>query len=142
MRAESAASAERNAEVMRCYLEQVVGEGKFELIPELAAEDMEDHTNDIPGRAGLVAHVTGFRERIPDVEVTVQRVIASADEVVGVWRWQGTHSADMFGVPATGRQLDVVTASIFEMRDGMIVDYRVVTGALQAVQQMGVSITL
>ncbi len=135
-------SQERNAEVMRRYLEEVVGEGKLELIPELAAEDMEDHSSDIPGRAGLEAHVTGFRRCIPDVEVTVQRVIASSDEVVGVWRMRGTHSAELFGVPATGRALDITVASIFKMRDGKIVDYMVVSGALRAVQQMGVSITL
>lgn len=135
-------SAARNAEVMRRYLEEVVGAGMLELIPELAAEDMEDHSNDIPGRAGLEAHVTRFRQSIPDVEVTVLRIIASFDDVVGVWRWRGTHSAELFGVPATGRALDVTIASIFKMRHGKIVDYMVVAGALQAVQQMGVSITV
>lgn len=103
---------------MRRYLEEVVGDGKLELIPELAAEDMEDHSSDIPGRAGLEAHVTRFRQCIPDVEMTVLRVIASFDDVVGVWRWRGTHSAELFGVPATGRALDVTIASIFKMRQG------------------------
>ncbi len=135
-------SQDRNAEVMRRYLEEVAGKGKLELIPELAAEDMEDHSNDIPGRAGLEAHVTGFRRCIPDIQVTVQRVIASSDEVVGVWRWRGTHSAELFGVPATGRALDVTVASIFKMRDGKIIDYVVVAGALSALRQMGVSIAV
>ena len=87
------------------------------------------------------------------VPCATERCVVSADrnaevmrryleEVVGVWRWRGTHSAELFGVPATGRALDITVASIFKTRDGKIVDYMVVAGALQAVQQMGVSITL
>ncbi|MCY3813614.1 MAG: nuclear transport factor 2 family protein [Gammaproteobacteria bacterium] len=67
---------QRSEEVMRRYLTEVVAQGKLEVIDELAADDMVDHTQSIPGKAGLVAHVTRFRERNKDVELTVERVIA------------------------------------------------------------------
>ena len=50
-----------------------------------------DPTQTIPGRAGLAAHVKSFRERNRDVELTVERIIASEDEVVGIWTWRATH---------------------------------------------------
>lgn len=46
-------SRQRAEEVMRRYLTEVVAQGKLELIDELAAEDMVDHTQAIPGRAGV-----------------------------------------------------------------------------------------
>ena len=45
---------QRSEEVMRRYLTEVVAQGKIELIEQLAAEDIVDHTQTIPGRAGLV----------------------------------------------------------------------------------------
>jgi steroid delta-isomerase-like uncharacterized protein len=135
-------TAERSEEVMRRYLTEVVAQGKFELIEELAAEDMQDHTQSIPGRAGLERHVRGFRETLPDVEVTVERIIATENEAIGIWKWRGTHSKQMFGVPATGRTVECRACSIFMLRDGMLVDYEVFSESLSAVRQMGVPIEL
>jgi steroid delta-isomerase-like uncharacterized protein len=131
-------SQQRSAEVMRTYLEQVVGKRRYELIPQLAAEDMIDHTQPVKGRQGLVNHVRTFHETFPDVTIQVKRIIASEDEVVGVWRLKGTHSQELFGVPATGRVLEFDVASIFKLRDGMLVDYTLVAGGLEAAIQMGI----
>lgn len=135
-------TAERNAEVMRLYLEEVVGSGKLHLLDEIAAEDMVDHTAVAAGwgtgRPGLVRHVTYFRQTLPDLAVTVQRLIASDDEVVGIWRVAGTHQGSLFGYPATGRRLEWSNASVFKVDHGKITDYTGVWGALEAVQGMGV----
>ncbi len=133
-------SRERSEEVMRRYLTEVVAQGRYELIEELAAEDMVDHTQTTPGRAGLEHHVRGFRESRPDVEVHVERIIASDDEAVGIWTWRATHSHQMFGVQATGRTVERRVASVFRLKDGMLVDYEVFADALATVRQMGAKI--
>ncbi|MYJ74771.1 MAG: ester cyclase [Gammaproteobacteria bacterium] len=135
-------SRQRAEEVMRRYLTEVVGEGKLELIDELAAEDMVDHTQTIPGRAGLVAHVKSFRERNRDVELNVERIIASDDEVVGIWTWRATHSTDMYGVPPLGAKLEVRVASIFRLRDGMVIEYEVISDALTGFRRMGADVEI
>ncbi|MDE0440760.1 MAG: ester cyclase [Gammaproteobacteria bacterium] len=135
-------SQQRAEEVMRRYLTEVVAQGKLELIDELAAEDMVDHTQTIPGRAGLAAHVKSFRERNRDVELTVERIIASEDEVVGIWTWRATHSTDMYGVPPLGGKLTVRVASIFRLRDGMLVDYEVISDALTGFRRMGADVQI
>ncbi len=58
------------------------------------------------------------RAPLPDLTVHVDRVIASADEVVGVWRVAGTHQGTLFGYEATGQRLEWSNASIFTVRDG------------------------
>jgi steroid delta-isomerase-like uncharacterized protein len=135
-------TAEQNAEVMRRYLEEVVGSGNLPLLDEIAAEEMVDHTAVAAGwgtgRQGLIKHVTYFRQTLPDLVVTVERLIASDEEVVGIWRVVGTHQGPLFGYPATGRRLEWSNASIFKVAAGRIIDYTGVWGALEAVHGMGV----
>ena len=135
-------TAERNAEVMRRYLTEVVAGGDLSVLSEIAAPDMVDHTAVAAGwgtgRDGLVRHVTYFRGTLSDLAVSVERIIASEDEVVGIWRVSGTHRGPLFGYPATGRPLEWSNASIFRLAEGRIVDYAGVWGALDAVHGMGV----
>lgn len=135
-------TAERCAEVMRRYLTEVVGGGDLSVLEEISAPNMVDRTAVAAGwgtgRAGLVRHVTYFRQTLPDLVVTVERIIASDDEVVGVWRVRGSHQGPLFGYPATGRALEWSNASIFRVAGGLITDYSGVWGALEAVHGMGV----
>ena len=133
---------ERCEEIMRRYLTEVVAQGKLELLPELAAEDMEDHTNDTPGRAGLMQHVTGFRSAIPDLELELERIIASDDGVVGLWTWTGTPAREFFGVPPTGVKVSCKVASVFQIKDGMLADYVVFADAMGTAKQMGAEVKL
>jgi len=134
------------AEVMRLYLEEVVARGNLALLDEIAAEDMVDHIAVAagwgPGRQGLVKHASYFRSVMGDLQVDVERIVASADEVVGMWRARGTHQGNLFGLAATGRALDYHNASFFKVRNGQVIDYTGVWGGLDAVTQMGVPIRL
>ena len=93
---------ERSAEVVRLYLEEAVDKGNLDVIDTFIADDFIDHSRpDNRGPAVLRAHAGGFRENFFDVEIDVQRIIASDDEVAGVWRLKGTQSKPLFGLPAT-----------------------------------------
>ena len=81
-------------------------------------------------------------ECIPDPDITIERLIASDHEVVGVWRVRGVHSGELFGVPATSKTIEWTNVSIFRVENGKIVDYTGVWGALEAVRQMDVPIVL
>lgn len=139
-------SQKRCEEVMRIYLKEVGEKGKLELLNDIAAEDMIDHAAVEAGlgtgRSGLENHVRYFRQCIPDGKVTIERIVASEDEVVGVWRVRGTHSENLFGVPATGKIIEWKNASIFRLKDGKIIEYKVFSEELKAVMQMGAKISL
>lgn len=130
-------TAEQNADVMRRYLTEVAGAGNIELLEEIAAPDMVDHTAVAAGwgtiRHGLVRHVTYFRQTLADMTVTIERLVASADEVVGIWRVSGKHQSSLFGYPAIGNHLEWTNASVFRVADGRITDYSGIWGALEAV---------
>jgi steroid delta-isomerase-like uncharacterized protein len=134
-------SVTRSHEVMRLHLEEVVGKGNLDVLEDIAAPDMVDHAaikfGWRPGRDGWVDHVSVFRAALPDAEVTVQRIVASDDEVVGLWTATGTHSANFFGVEATGRRITGTAVSFFKLRDGKVTDYVAVVDQYPLLQQMG-----
>jgi steroid delta-isomerase-like uncharacterized protein len=120
----------------------VVGNGKIDVLDDIAADDVVDHTAKQfgwrSGRDGWIDHVDHFRAALPDVAITVRRIVADEDNVVGCWRGSGTHSNELFGAPATGRTLTGEAVSLFEVRNGRVVDDQVVVDLYPLMRQMGV----
>ena len=142
-------SRERCEEVMRRYLAEVLGERKLEVISQIAAEDMVDHSQPKPdpsqpepGRKALERHAGGFLAAVPDAQIVIDHIVAGEDTVVGIWHWRGTPVVEFFGVPPTGREVENRTASIFKLRDGLLVDYTHISDGLSTVRQMGAELTI
>ena len=129
-------SGERGEQLMRTYLEEVLGQRKFDRIPDIAAPGMIDHTQ--PGKTGpdaLDAHARGFCANTPDVEVEVLNIIANEDAAVGLWKWHGEPSQPS-GVSAKGNPVvPRFVCSVFELEDGKIQDYRVFVDAVDVFAQ-------
>ena len=114
---------------METYLVEVAQHGRLELIERLALVDMVDEANQAfggpPGRAGLVAHVKGFRRAIGDLRVTVDRIVAGTDEVMAWWSFTGQHVGPWLGQAPTGRAISGTVFSFFDLLEGRISRYRV-----------------
>jgi len=114
--------------LMRTYLEEVVARGRLELIEELSNADMVDEANQAfggpPGRAGLVAHVKGFRRNIENLDVTIERIVAGDDAVMAWWSFEGLHTGSWLGRPPTGEPVRGSVFSFFDLADGRISRYR------------------
>ena len=114
--------------LMRTYLEEVVARGRLELIEELSNADMVDEANQAfggpPGRAGLVAHVKGFRRNLGELGVTVERIVAGNNSVVAWWSFTGLHTGAWLGRPPTGKPIRGSVFSFFDLVDGRINRYR------------------
>ena len=115
-------SRERCEEIMRRYLTEVVMEGKLEVIKEIAAEDMVDHVHPTLGREGLERHAGGFLAGAPKKEIFIEQILANEDTAVGLWGWRGTFEREIQGIPA-GTKVECRSASVFTVRDGLLVYY-------------------
>ena len=133
-------SRDRSVEVMNGYLTDVLVQRKLEVIEQIAAEDMRDWSQTIPGRAGLVNHVHDFFRIFPDVEVKTLRIIADEDQAVGIWRYKGAAAEEYWGIKPNGTPIAVTVVSTFRLVDGLIKDYWPIYNALDAITQMGAEI--
>jgi predicted ester cyclase len=109
------------------YLDEVVRNGRLDLIEELAHPDVVDEANlafgGPPGRAGLVAHVKGFRRNISDVDLTIHRIVGDDASVMAWWSFTGIHDGPWLDRAPTGQPIEASVFSFFDLVDGRISRY-------------------
>jgi steroid delta-isomerase-like uncharacterized protein len=131
---------EQNKAIMRRAVEQVVNEGDLAVIDELVASDFVDHTP-LPGlppnREGIRQTIGMMREAFPDIEVTIEDIIAEDDKVVSRQTTRGTHKGEFMGVPPTGREVTWTGILMFRIREGKIVDQWLEQDTMGLMQQLG-----
>jgi len=121
-------------------------EGDLTLADEEIAEDYVDRVlppSYPPGLAGLRQFVTLFRAGMPDVRYTVDHLtaddlIGEGDKVVQRLLARGTHSGELFGIPATNREIRWTEIHIGRYADGKLVEHWGNVDVLGIFQQMGV----
>ncbi|HSL28200.1 MAG TPA: ester cyclase [Anaerolineales bacterium] len=85
-------------------------------------------------RAFMSALLTAF----PDSRFVVDDVIAEGDKVAVRHRLQGTHQAELQGVPATGRQVEIGGMVIFRIENGKVEEAWLNADIMGMMQQLGV----
>jgi len=65
---------------------------------------------------------TGLRGAIPDRVDVIEDIIADGDRVGMLWRLTGTHKGDLYGIPPTGRKIDIHELGILRLANGKIVE--------------------
>lgn len=76
---------------------------------------------------------------MPDLEITLDDLVAEADKVVLRYTLTGTHRGTAFmGLPPTGRRIAVPGIAIFRLADGAIVEHWSVLDTMALVQQLGI----
>lgn len=53
---------------------------------------------------------------------TMQDLVAKGDRVWGLWVLEGTHSGELFGIPASDRPLEVLELGIWRLEGGRIAE--------------------
>jgi steroid delta-isomerase-like uncharacterized protein len=70
------------------------------------------------GKEEVRAFLTQLFAALPDLTFGADWAIAHGDQVAERWFVRGSHRAAFMGVPATGRQIEIVGVSLLTMRDG------------------------
>lgn len=78
-----------------------------------------------PGLDGVKKAFAGILAGVPDLKVFVEDVFVSADgsRVVGRYRYEGTHSGNFLGYPATGNAFAMRSIDIWRVEGGLFVEH-------------------
>jgi steroid delta-isomerase-like uncharacterized protein len=138
-------STEENKAIVRRFLEEVVNKGNQTVADELVASDFIDH-NPLPGLSptneGFKQSFVIFRTAVPDLRYAIDDLIAEGDKVAVRWTATGTNKGEMFGMPATGRQVTVAGVDVFRLARGRLVELWLSWDQLGMMQQLGIIPTL
>ena len=104
--------AEENKEKARRLLEEAFGQGKAEVLdevldPNFVCWDPNSEAGEIRGAETFRGEIEYFRNAVPDLTYTVEDQVAEGERVVTRWRATGTHEGEFFGVPGTGKRIEM-----------------------------------
>ncbi|MGH7601513.1 MAG: ester cyclase, partial [bacterium] len=78
-----------------------------------------------------------FRTAFPDLQVTVEDIIAKGDKVWVYTTMRGTNKGEFMGMPATGKKIEVKGIDIVRFVNGKAVEHWGVSDDLTMMQQLG-----
>jgi steroid delta-isomerase-like uncharacterized protein len=134
--------SKENEALVRRYVEEVYNQRKLEVVDEIFAPEFTLHDPDLPGGArgpeGIKRIVETFVGGFPDLQVTLEDELSSADKVVTRWTSRGTHQGELMGIAPTGKRIDVTAVGIWRVANGKIAEAWLVYDAFGMLQQLGV----
>jgi steroid delta-isomerase-like uncharacterized protein len=136
----TAVTPETNKRVMHRFTE-FINTANEKLAQELISPDAIFH---VPGRAAPVRGPAGYLEIIgmmrggfPDIQWTLEEMVAEGDRVAARFTMRGTHRGIFFGVPPTGRTIKVQAMNFYRLSGGRFVEERGQPDLLSLLQQIG-----
>ena len=78
-----------------------------------------------------------MREGFPDIQWTLEEMVAEDDKVAARFTMQGTHRGTFFGVPPTGSKISVQTLNLYRLSQGQFVEEHGQPDVLALLQQIG-----
>lgn len=135
--------SEDNKALARRMYNEVINGGNLDLLDELVAEDFVEHEA-LPGQptsgpAAPRAFFELFTAAFPDMQMTLDDLVAEGDKVVGRATVTGTHNGEFMGIPPTGKSFKVQAIDIVRVRDGQFVEHWGVTDQAAMMEQLGLA---
>jgi predicted ester cyclase len=117
---------ERNKQVARRFVEEVVNTGNVAPLAELVSEDCvetDGKVREVSGVSGMAEHIRAVRAIYPDLHVTVERQVAEGEWVATVITARGTHAAQWLGMAPTHKPLVFTGVNVDRVVDGKMVEH-------------------
>ncbi|MBI3362976.1 MAG: ester cyclase [Chloroflexi bacterium] len=135
--------SEANKAISRRFIEDGFNKGNMAAIDEIVAPG---HTNSGPGSLpglppgpeGSKQIISVYRNAFPDLQLTVDDVIAEGDKVVTRWTGRGTHKGELAGIPPTGKTAVTTGMGVDRIVNGKIVESWGIFDQLGMLTQLGV----
>ncbi len=133
---------ERNKQIVAEVYGICWNQGDMNRIDEIFNEDVrhEQFLAGWPtGREGFKMLVGFWREAFPDIHEDAIDLVAEGNTVMSRFRLRGTHKGDFYGIPGTGRKVDICGAEWFKFdENGKVTDYLYHEDTLGLFFQLGV----
>lgn len=132
--------AEGAKELPRRIADEIWTQGKLDVIDEVISPDYVGNSptdGEIRGTEGFRQLVERYHSAFTDVEMRIEHIVAEGDWVGVQWTARGTHTAELMGIPPTGREVTVTGFELSRAADGKFVEGHGVFDALGMLQQLG-----
>ena len=136
---EKAEHVQANIKKYSSVWDEIINHGKLDMFNDSNfTKDVVMHANpDVVGidnaRAMYANYVNGFS----NIKFTIVDVFGQGDKLVKHWDFKGRHTGTFFGIPATGKDVEVEGVTLVRMQDGKIAEEQDFFDNLSFMQQLG-----
>ena len=120
---------------------QIVNERKIDLINDKMFEKdvvLVSSPKNIVGIKDFKAYYQNYLTGFSDIKFTIIDSFGQDDRLVKHWRFQGKHTGIFFGIPATGKTVDVEGVTLVKMKNGKIAQEQDFLDNLEFMNQLGI----
>jgi steroid delta-isomerase-like uncharacterized protein len=131
---------ENNKLIIRRFTDEFINTASETLAAELIAPNAAFHVpgmSELRGPAGYLSIVGMMRGGFPDIQWTLEDMVAEGDKVAARFTFRGTHRGPFFGVPPTGKSIVGQSMAIYRLADGQIVEENGLPDMLGILRQIG-----
>ena len=117
------ATEEQNIKIIKLYVDEILNHNNLSLVDSIIGDEFVDPAS-VVGEHGPEAlrHVISyFRSTFPDLKVKIDEIITDKDKVAWKWTAEATHQGEIFGIPATNKNILFNGIIIDKIMDGKIV---------------------
>jgi predicted ester cyclase len=97
--------------------------GDTSKLDEIIAPSFIDHAHsDFSGPKGVAAGIRHVHEGLSDIEIVLEHIVCSVDQVAFIVTASGTHTGEFAGKPPTGNRVVWRLADFVRVEDGKLVE--------------------
>lgn len=135
-------SVDENKTIACRFLEEIWNNADLAVLDEVVSDDYVGHDPSAPsgvlrGREALKDVMRQVHAGLPGVRITIDEVLGEGDRTAVRFTVHGTHQGELFGVPASGRQVTVESILMQRHANAKIVEAWLVRDMLGLLQQIG-----
>lgn len=90
--------------------------------PEFQRHDLAGALPEVSGAEGAVDLIQLLLQAMPDLQIDLKQVIAAEDRVAAHITVSGTHQGELFGVPGTGKRVEINGINLYRLVEGKIAE--------------------
>ena len=132
--------SKENKALLRRYIEAVWDKQNPAAVDDFLASNYKRHRSPTAApltREGQKELLTKFRTAFPDIQLTVEEIIAEDDRVAFRSTIQATHQGELFGIAPTGKQVTVGLVDVIHIENDKFVEQWGGPNPLDLLQQLG-----
>jgi steroid delta-isomerase-like uncharacterized protein len=133
-------SVAANIQLYTHVWDEIMNKGRLEMFNDSNfTKDVVMHASpkDAVGIDSARAYYANFLTGFSKIQFTIKDVFGQGDKLVKYWNFKGTHTGLFFGIPATGKTVDIDGTTLVRMAHGKIAEERDFFDNLEFMTQLG-----
>ena len=131
---------EANIKMYTHVWDEIINKGKLGMFNDsnfIKNVVMHASPKDVIGIDSAKAYYANYLTGFSNITFTIKDVFGQGDKLVKHWNFKGTHTGIFFGVPATGKPVNLDGVTLVRMDNGKIAEERDFFDNLEFSQQLG-----